>query len=400
MLDIKFIVSQIGAREHYAIPKAINNMGLLKKFYTDVWINPKNDLILRPFGKKGQALKQRFDNELRDSAYSIGNFQAILKQIFPSKDIYKHYCNYGSYFANKINTRIRNDKTDFTHYFTYNTGALETFELLKGSGKTLILGQIDPGKTEREIVKIESEKYPGWATDQYYRAPDFYFERIEKEWELANFIVVNSEWTKTSLIQQGVSEKKIKILQLGYEKSSGFSLLNKSKNNQKLKVLYAANVTIRKGIQYFLESAASLIDYDIDFIVAGPINIARNFIENAPKNVTFTGKINRNELWKLYATCDIYILPTLSDGFAITQIEALSFGLPVITTNRCGNVVTNAEDGFIINPYSSLEITHAILKFYNDRDFLLAASKQAILKSKQFDYDQLIQNLFALINEI
>ena len=354
MLDNKkWIVSQIGAREHYAIPKVLNKMGLLNKFYTDIWINPRTKTLLKAFGKKGQALKNRFDKELESCTITIGNLESIYKQVVTSKNIYSHYCEYGTYFSDKINEELKKNKADFSHYFTYNTGALETFELLKKRGKTLILDQIDPGKVEREIVRKENEKFPGWAIDQYYRAPDFYFDRIEKEWELADFIVVNSEWSKSSLIQQGVSEKKIKILQLGYEYNNDFCLINRPIKKHKLKILYAANVTIRKGIQYFIESAALLTDYDIEFLVAGPINIANGFIKNAPKNITFLGKINRNELWKLYAACDIYVLPTLSDGFAITQIEALSFGLPVITTNRCGNVVTNAEDGLhhIKTPY-------------------------------------------------
>jgi len=46
-----------------------------------------------------------------------------------------------------------------------------------------------------------------------------------------------------------------------------------------------------------------------------------------------------------YRSADVFVLPTLSDGFAITQIEAMSHGLPVIATPNCASVVENGVDG-------------------------------------------------------
>ena len=105
------------------------------------------------------------------------------------------------------------------------------------------------------------------------------------------------------------------------------------------------------------------------------------------------GKVERNELHNYYLSADLYVLPTLSDGFAITQLEAMSHSLPVITTERCGEVVSNEIDGYIIEPYSAESISKAIIKFYDDRQLLKECSKMAFKKSTKFSQQNLMDHL-------
>lgn len=387
-----WICSQIGSREHYAIPKAIERLGQLRKFYTDIWIPPTYNLPLQLLGSAGTALNNRYDAAIATSTQSIGNLNSIIKEtIFKDSNDYKHYCSYGSFFADRVNKYLKKEIKDFDFYFSYNTAALESFYYLKNEGKILILDQIDPGKIEREIVRIENDKFPGWAIDQYHNAPDFYYERIEEEWENANYIIVNSQWSKRALIEQGVPFNKIKIIPLCYEPN--FKKKIEKANNTTLTVLYAANVILRKGIQYLIESANQLKEYNIKFLIAGPINISKSVINNAPSNMVFLGKVERNALHNYYLSADLYVLPTLSDGFAITQLEAMSHSLPVITTERCGEVVSNEIDGYIIEPYSAESISKAIIKFYDNRQLLKECSKMALKKSTKFSQQNLMDHL-------
>lgn len=70
------------------------------------------------------------------------------------------------------------------------------------------------------------------------------------------------------------------------------------------------------------------------------------------------------------AVSDVFVLPTLSDGFAITQLEALAHGLPVITTPNCGRVVEDGKTGFIVPPRDSQKLAEAILRFVRNRDLV------------------------------
>jgi glycosyltransferase involved in cell wall biosynthesis len=92
----------------------------------------------------------------------------------------------------------------------------------------------------------------------------------------------------------------------------------------------------------------------------------------------FPHRIPRAQAVELFRDADVFVLPTISDGFALTQLEAMSFGLPVITTPHCGNVVTEGVDGFIVPARSSDALARAILTLEQDRDRLRQMSAAAL----------------------
>ena len=72
------------------------------------------------------------------------------------------------------------------------------------------------------------------------------------------------------------------------------------------------------------------------------------------------GAVTRNQATEFYRDADVFILPTLSDGFAITQLEAQAHGLPVIASKNCGKVVENGVNGIILDEPSAACIAHAV----------------------------------------
>ena len=69
---------------------------------------------------------------------------------------------------------------------------------------------------------------------------------------------------------------------------------------------------------------------------------------------------SRKQAAERYRAADIFILPTLSDGFAITQLEAQAYGLPVISSRFCGRVVQSGRNGLILEEPSAACIAAAI----------------------------------------
>ena len=76
--------------------------------------------------------------------------------------------------------------------------------------------------------------------------------------------------------------------------------------------------------------------------------------------MTFLGTVTRQAVGNLYRRSDLFVLATISDGFALTQIEAMSYGLPVIATPNCGPVVTPGVDGLIVPAYDGAALAEAI----------------------------------------
>jgi len=116
------------------------------------------------------------------------------------------------------------------------------------------------------------------------------------------------------------------------------------------------------------------------FDVVGPILISASAVKSAPANLAFHGSASRDRVAEWYGNSDLFVLPTLSDGFALTQLEAMSHGLPLIVTPNCGRVVEEGVTGFIVPPRNAQALAGALLRFINEPD-LARNMRQACLAS-------------------
>jgi len=310
---------------------------------------------------------------------------------------YQHYIDTGSGFARRVRADLRRSDDDLDQFvfFGYDTGSLEVLEFLSDTGCYTIVDQIDPGRTEKEIVLEETERWPGWA-EEVPVLYEPYQERRAAEWNLASAIVVNSEWSKRALMKQGVSEDKIHVVPLVYESNTSLDEIRKSSNTGKLRVLWLGSVILRKGIQYLVAAARKLQDVPVTFDVVGPIGITEEAMASAPSNMNFRGPVPGDQVSSFYNSADVFVLPTLSDGFALTQLEAMAHGLPVIATPNCGRVVTDEVDGRIVPPRDVDALVEAIASFVGDRARLKRMSEQARSTSQAYTLDRCAEALLSI----
>lgn len=397
---MSWLVAQIGAREHYAVPRALHRRGGLRRLYTDAWWS-KGREVLRRLPEPARSLSNRFHPALPDErvvdfkGWAIG--QRLIRWLHRSgadEDQYRQYIDVGKGFARRVRDHVLGNGAGrgTSVFFGYDTGSLEILEALKDEGCVTLVDQIDPGRVEKNIVLEEIERWPDWAE----RAPVLfppYQERRRREWEAASAVVVNSAWSKEALIQQGVPDKKIYVVPLAYELPTDTPEHAEDSNDAKgpdsqLNVLWLGTVGVRKGIQYLVNAARQLSDIPIRFSIVGPIQITEQAVASAPSNMTFEGPVPRDKVSGCYQTADVFVLPTLSDGFAITQLEAMAHGLPVVTTPNCGRVVTEGEDGRVVPPRDVDGLVEALVYFEENRDELVRMGRRARKTSGQFTLDR------------
>ena len=401
---LRWIVSQIGAREHYAVARALENCGHLERVYTDFWC-PQNLTALHHAPQPLKSLASRRHSALPASkvtAFSASTLRSETRRWVASRlrhgsvasgDVVAKYAEFirvGTDFALRCRSHLQKQQLDPRKhvFFGYNTGCLETLEWLREQGIFCIVDQIDPARVEEELVHQEFEVWPGWEI-QAGRVPDAYYERLAAEWETASLVLVNSPWAATALQKQGVPTSKIIVVPLAFE-SPAENFEKVLPNAEPLTVLWLGTVNLRKGIPYFIEAARLLERTSIRFIVAGPLEISTKAVDSAPPNVRFLGRVARAEAAALYRQCDVFVLPTISDGFGITQLEAMTHGLPVVATPHCGEVVTSGKDGFIVPARDAKALAHAITELNDDRAMLRAMSEAARLKARQFSLNHYI----------
>jgi len=450
-----WICSQIGAREHYAVPRALHKSGRLSALYTDFWAGRalRRALEMGDGRLKIGALRSlaaRYHPELEDGRSEIGdrrwksevrgqrstvsgrpalvqswNLRAlwwegmlrrsqkseVRSQSSETSGPYRGFIEVGSRFAVRVREALkrRADLKPDSIFFAYDTGALETMEWCRERGIKCVLNQMDPNRVEAELVHAEEKQWPDWAAHPT-AVPEEYFQRREREWVLADRIVVNSEFSRQALLRQGVAAEKLAVIPLCYEAEAGKRKVESGNELQisdfkistlsPLRVLFLGQVILRKGIQYLIEAAKLLSKENIHFDVVGSVGISREAVASAPGNMTFHGRAGRDRAADWYRRSHLFVLPTLSDGFAITQLEAMAHGLPVIATPCCGEVVSDGADGFIVPPRDAGALERTFQRYLAEPDLLKEQRKAALEKSGRFTLDRLAENLRKLEEEL
>ncbi len=390
--NLRWIVSQEGSRQTYGVPLAFEKLGCLRSFYTDVWCWHGRSLLRR--GSAGfRAFATRYNAGLSPKKVNSFNRRSILwrawlhfqrSKMSPDEQA-ELFIRYGEWFATQVRDGLARQHLNSERdcFFGFNTNSMETLELLKQKKIFTIVDQIDPGRVEEEMVLAEAERWPGWEKISG-RLPETYWQRLRQEWELADAVLVNSEWSRDALIQQGVAEEKIMVVPLAidivYE-----HLSQPIQAVGRLKVIWLGSVILRKGIQYLIEAARLLADENIEFIVAGPIGISAEVCKSFPANVKVLGRVTRDQLTSIYEQGHVFVLPTVSDGFAITQLEAMAHGLPVIATPNCGRVVTDGLDGLVVPARDGAALAAALARLNADRPLIADMSRNALETIKQYD---------------
>jgi hypothetical protein len=159
-----FIVCQLGAREHYAIPRALHQQEKLVHLITDAWIAPKSSFNLLPEHLLTN-LRERFHPKLASASISSFNNSLIgfeIQQKIRSKSDWETIIARNKWFQNKsikILARLAPRLSSSTILFAYSYAALDLFKFAKKQGWQTVLGQIDPGIYEEQLVKKECDLY-------------------------------------------------------------------------------------------------------------------------------------------------------------------------------------------------------------------------------------------------
>jgi glycosyltransferase involved in cell wall biosynthesis len=124
--------------------------------------------------------------------------------------------------------------------------------------------------------------------------------------------------------------------------------------------LFLGLINLRKGAARLLEAAKILRDEPVEFWMVGPVEISNASTVAEAGRMKWFGPVTRNQVGEFYRSADVFILPTLSDGFAITQLEAQAHGLPVIASKNCGKVVENGINGIILEEPTAACIAAAV----------------------------------------
>jgi glycosyltransferase involved in cell wall biosynthesis len=171
--------------------------------------------------------------------------------------------------------------------------------------------------------------------------------RTVAEYAEADVIVVMSQYSRRTFIEQGVPASKLVVVPCGVDVPSW---IERAPHDGPPRVLFVGGATVRKGIPYLLEAARRLRT-DATLRIVGAVDaplIAR--LGDMPPNVELAGPRTRHALAAEYAAADLFVLPSVEDGFGLVTAEAMAAGLPVIVSDRAGSadIVEDGVSGFVV----------------------------------------------------
>ena len=387
----KFAVLQIGARNSYAVPYILFKNKNLKVFYTDLHSNHFIFKFLRlivpyclmPIKLKNLLARKLPSNLLKKFVKDLPLFSIIfhsnqkkLSKLILDRALKDKFSGANAIYTNFINCDVEHLKK------AKDQGIHIVHEMFISPDSGLIMYEENKRFPE---VNIKHER---WDDVQKGILLD------KKKWEISDQIIVPSKYCKDSAIKMGVEPHKISLVPYGINRD----LFNFIPSVQKGKILFVGQLGLRKGAHYFAEASRILRSKGKRYNFVGAGLPRANINHPIFDGITVLGHLPRNEIIYQYLTADVFVLPTLVEGMAIAHLEAMAFGLPIITTPNCGSVISDSREGFIVPIKDSQILASKIEEIVENRDLRNEISYRSKQKAKLYTWEKYSQNLLKAIN--
>jgi glycosyltransferase involved in cell wall biosynthesis len=352
---------------------------------TDYWTSPRGGATRLAPGREAAKAAQRFHPDLIDAKVEHVGTRRLVFELWARltrRNGWETVLRRNALFQRVMLERIRSDHESLLSespgvFFAYSYAALGLLRKFKEAGWKTVLGQIDPGVREEDIVAAELARRPDLPS-RWKRAPDHYWRAWREECDTCDRIMVNSEWSREALAHVGIAAGKIDVVPLAFETpttNTPHAYPTRFDHARPLRVLFLGQLTIRKGVHLAIEAARTMRSLPVHWTFVGPgdVDLPADLL-SAPF-IRWSGAVSREETARLYRESDVFLLPTLSDGFALTQLEARACGLPVLASRFCGDVVRAGENGLIIDPLDASGIVRATTELVRSPERVAAMSR-------------------------
>ena len=389
--------------------------GVLDRYYTTVYYKPKKLIYRMLKALLGNNIVKRMINKrseiMDDYVETYGEFWGLFfmfsvympkltglrKKVTPlmldtfAKSTYKN--------IKKRNTQI---------VWGFDSWSRDIFKMFKDSKSSQIL-VLDMASTATPTIKniIDTE---------YNKGEDFYYTfernlttysdaRIKdyiEEFKLADYFLSPSSWVNKSLIDAGVDPNKILMLPHGVD---SHLFAPKSKDYivpDKLRFLFVGRVEGAKGIRYLFDAFKQLQNENVELIVVGNTFTWTDEVSNYSPNIKIHGMVRSEEMPEIYNNADVFILSSLWEGSALSMLEAMSAGLPVIASSHsvAPDIIKDGVQGFVYDPYDVDRLKELILWYCNNKDQIIPMGKDARLTAEQNSWEVYYENCAKVYEKI
>ena len=233
--------------------------------------------------------------------------------------------------------------------FCFSGVAEELLETLAGSetSRWLVRGSCHI-RTQARLL-AEEERRVGWPIE---KPSEWMIAREEREYGLADVILTLSTFARKSFRQQNVVSIPlgVDVQRFRAEPDKLEERQQRIRSGKKLRVLFVGTQSFQKGL-LDLAAIARQLSGRFDFRLVGPTEPqASGFLKELKSAMESLPAVPEARLPEIYAWGDVFLFPTIQDGFAVVLAQANASGLPILTTTNCGgsDFLRIGETGWIL----------------------------------------------------
>lgn len=283
----------------------------------------------------------------------------------------------------------------FTGVYAYEDGARESFRAAARHGKRKIYDlPIGYWRAARAILQEEAEREPAWAaTLTGNRDSAEKTERKDQELRDADLVLVASSFTRSTLELAPAVTAPVVCLPYGApllppnQPAAGNALRGQ---RGKLRALFVGSLGQRKGLSYLFQAGREL-GSSVELTVIGmrPPLVACDALDRELQRVRWIPTCSHGEVLAEMGAHDVFVFPSLFEGFGLVLLEALAMGLPIVTTPHTAgpDLITDGVEGFIVPIRSADAIAEKLLRLRDDGEMRREMSRRASARARQFTWE-------------
>ncbi len=237
---------------------------------------------------------------------------------------------------------------------------------------------------------------------------------FEKSIKKADFIVVPSSSTKKDILHYyRIEEKRIRVVYNGIE--SRFRPINnveeyrRKKNLPSKMILNVGTLEPRKNIVALIKAFEKLRERglnDYSLVIAGGKGwLYKQILEEIKNNevsqsILYLDVVKDEDLPVLYNCADIFVYPSLYEGFGLPPLEAMACGVPVITSNTSSLPEVVGDAGIMVNPTDVNSLCDNMYNLLSDKELKNCMRIKGLERSKLFSWEKAAKDMLGIYNEL
>jgi glycosyltransferase involved in cell wall biosynthesis len=272
---------------------------------------------------------------------------------------------------------------------SYGTGRYAFEAVHRAGGRAVLSYPIAHNRYQLRFYAEEAELAPEFAaalpaTD---RLPAEYSERLDAEVEMADRIVVGSEFVRRSFAEVGHDPRKIDVIPYGVD-TERFRPRPEPRRDGVFRALFIGQIGQRKGMSYLLRGYEQFRRPDCELHVVGSFMSGHEVYAKYERLYRHTAHLPQKDLPSMYREADVFVFPSLIEGMPLVVLEAMACGVPVITTTHGpGEIVRDGVDGFFVPIRDADAIAARLEQLYLDPALRETMGRNARERALRYTWD-------------